>query len=62
MSLPWLKGAISGPIRVYRLTVTAAHFSANRVVGRGGGGVRKRKRKRRAGRVGRGEGGFTVCA
>lgn len=28
MSLPRLKGAISGPIRAYRLTVTAAHFSA----------------------------------
>lgn len=51
MSLPWLKGAISGPIRVYRLTVTAAHFSANRVVWRRGKrGVRERKR--RAGQVG----------
>lgn len=36
MSLPWLKGAISGPIRAHGLTVTAAHFSANR--GGWGGG------------------------
>lgn len=38
MSLPWLKGAISGPIRVYGLTVTAAHFSADRGGGGGEGG------------------------
>lgn len=38
MPLPWLKGAISGPIRVYGLTVTAAHFSAVRE----GGGERER--------------------
>lgn len=37
MSLPWLKGAISGPISAYGLTVTAAHFSANR----GGGAIKK---------------------
>lgn len=45
MSLPWLKGAISGPIRAYGLTVTAAHFSANRR----GGGVRKKRQASRAG-------------
>lgn len=33
VSLPGLKGAISGPIRACRLTVTAAHFLANRGVG-----------------------------
>lgn len=43
MSLPWLKGAISGPIRACGLTVTAAHFSANR---KGGG---KEKKASRAG-------------
>lgn len=37
--LPRLKGAISGPIRVYGLTVTAAHFSAIRE----GGGERERE-------------------
>lgn len=36
MSLPWLKGAISGPIRAYGLTVTAAHFSDDRRLGEGG--------------------------
>lgn len=58
LSLPRLKGAISGPITVYRLTVTAAHFSANRGgEGRGGSG----KRQKHAGLVG-GGGGGTCCA
>lgn len=39
MSLPWLKGAISGPIRAAGLTVTAAHFSADGGVVVGGGGA-----------------------
>lgn len=41
MSLPWLKGAISGPIRAYGLTVTAAHFSDDRRLGEGGGRERR---------------------
>lgn len=41
MSLPWLKGAISGPIRAYGLTVTAAHFSDGRRLGEGGGRERR---------------------
>lgn len=59
MSLPWLKGAISGPIRVYRLTVTAAHFSANRVVGRWGGSEKKKEKE--ASRTGGKGGGWVYC-
>lgn len=56
VSLPWLKGAISGPIRAYGLTVTAAHFFCRQgrcwwwMSGGKGGGVRKKSRH--AGQVG----------
>lgn len=53
MSLPWLKGAISGSLSVDGLTVTAAHFSAKQ--GWEGG-------KRRVEWSGRGGGGGACCA
>lgn len=49
MSLPRLKGAISGPIRARGLTVTAAHFSADRGGEQGGGRKGEREKERKKG-------------